>query len=373
MSIRYGVNIGLFMNPSLCLFTEYLTVDTMKIVLVDSSTMSNADLTRDVWEIAVDEFPSSGSIEEQARFLLRYAILAPSSHNSQPWEFVIDGERIEVHAAEDRWLDVADTDKRELYVSLGCAIENLCIAAEYFGLGYRTEYHDDATPVSVVTLTPTSEASSNRPTGLFHEITERYTNHRLFKDRPLPDGFDEQVQDCVLDNDVTLHLIDGPKRKGSIAELQARADRRQMENPAYRKELGYWIGIGALGASWLNARIAQAVVSHLNIGDREARKNSKLIQSAPVVGVLTADSDDPTARLKTGQAFERLALAATGEGIAVHPMSQILERSEMREELADHLPSDDALPQHLFRLGYPEESQEHTPRWPLETFLVDRA
>ena len=334
--------------------------------------MTAADLTMDVWELVDDEFPSSGTVEEQARFLLRYAILAPSSHNSQPWEFAIDDERIEIHAVEDRWLDVADTDKRELYVSLGCAIENLCLAAEHFDLGYRIDYRDDATPVAEVTLTPDSEPPSDRPSGLFDEITERHTNHQLFEDRPLPDGLEDRLQDCVRGSDVTLSLVDDPALLESIAELQAEADRRQMENPAYRKELGYWVGIGALGASWLTARIGQAVVSHLNIGGREARKNSKLIQSAPVVGILSTSSDERTARVKTGQAFERLALAATGEGIAVHPMSQILERPEMREELAGLLPGDDAFPQHLFRLGYPEETQGHTPRWPLETFLADR-
>lgn len=157
---------------------------------------------------------------------------------------------------------------------------------------------------------------------------------------------------------------------GSIAALQADADRRQLSDPAYRTELGYWIGTGALGDSWLKSRIGQAVVSHLNIGGREARKNSKLVRSAPIICVLTADSDAPTARVEAGRSFQRLPLAASAEGVAVHPMSQILERQAMRAELAALLDADDALPQHLFRLGYAPEEQGHTPRWPLEKFLV---
>jgi len=145
-----------------------------------------------------------------------------------------------------------------------------------------------------------------------------------------------------------------------------------MDDPEYRRELGYWIGIGALGASWLKARVGQAVVTHLDIGGSEAKKNSKLIRNAPVVGVLWAESDAPSARVKTGQVFERIALAATAEGVAVHPMSQILEQREMREELASLVDGGDKLPQHLFRLGYPQEEQGHTPRWPLEAFLVEQ-
>lgn len=335
--------------------------------------MTTAHLTTAVWGIEPDGFPTDRPIEEQARFLLRYAILAPSSHNSQPWAFAIDGDRIEVHAVEDRWLDVADRDKRELYVSLGCAIENLCLAAEHFDIEARTEYRDDGNPVAVVTLAPDAGAVSDRPDGLFDGITERYTNHHLFEDRPLPEDLTEQVEDCILEDDVTLHLIEEPEQKETVAELQAAADRRQMENPDYRKELGEWIGIGALGDSWLFARIGQAVVSHLDVGDREAKKSSKLVQSAPVIGVLATEADTPTSRVRSGQVFERLALAGTARGIAVHPMSQILERPEMRDELATLLAVDDARPQHLFRLGYPEKTQEHTPRWPLETFLVDEA
>lgn len=81
--------------------------------------MPTADLTQSVWNLDADEFLSMGDIEEQATFLLLYAILAPSSHNSQPWEFTVTGNEIAVGADESRWLEVADPEKRELYISVG--------------------------------------------------------------------------------------------------------------------------------------------------------------------------------------------------------------------------------------------------------------
>jgi len=333
--------------------------------------MPTENLTMEPWEVDTNEFPAEGSVEQQAQFLLRYAILAPSSHNSQPWAFVVDGPSITVHAAEDRWLDVADQDRRELSVSIGCAIENLCIAAEHFDLGFELDYHETATPVATITLRRDGQQESERPAGLFDELTARYTNHQLFDGRPLPEDFRSQMQDCVAEDAVTLLVVEEPDRTESIAELQAHADRRQMGNPAYRRELAHWVGIGALGDSWLKARIGQAVVTHLDLGDREAQKNSKLITSAAAVGVLLTDSDDSTARVRTGQAFERLALAAAARGVAVHPLSQILERPDMRDALGDVLDGDGARPQHLFRLGFPVKEQKHTPRWPLEAFLAD--
>ena len=82
------------------------------------------------------------------------------------------------------------------------------------------------------------------------------------------------------------------------------------------------------------------------------------------------DADEPTAQVRTGQAFERIALQASLDDVAVHPMSQTLERPEMRTKLGDLLDTSDS-PQHLFRLGYTERTADHTPRWPLETFLDD--
>ncbi|UTF52263.1 Acg family FMN-binding oxidoreductase [Natronosalvus rutilus] len=333
--------------------------------------MNSDELTTTVWELDQDEFPADEPIEEQARFLLRYAILAPSSHNSQPWQFTIDEDRIQIFADETRWLEVADHDKRELHLSLGCAIENFCIAAEHFGFDYRIQYHDsgETDSIAVVTLHSDGNQSSDRPRGLFKQITERYTSHALFEDRSLPQPTRDTLHQSILEDVVSLYLIDEPGLKRSIGELQAEADQIQMNNSEYRKELGYWVGIGALGQSWLMARIAQSVVTHFDLGDRESQKNSELVRSAPIIGLLVTSTDDPPARVKAGQAYERLALAASADDLVTHPMSQILEIPEKRERLGTQVGITDGISQHLFRLGYTDESQDHTPRWPLERFL----
>ena len=82
---------------------------------------------------SVQDFPHIYPIQEQLRFLLRYAILAPSTRNTQPWRFGVDGNQVAVRADLARAQPIADDDLRELYLSLGCAIENLLVAAEQFG------------------------------------------------------------------------------------------------------------------------------------------------------------------------------------------------------------------------------------------------
>ena len=77
----------------------------------------------EVWNINESDFPSDSSHpREKLAFLLNYAILAPSSHNSQPWKFNVSDDEISLYADRSRWLSVADADKREVYISLGAAL-----------------------------------------------------------------------------------------------------------------------------------------------------------------------------------------------------------------------------------------------------------
>lgn len=279
---------------------------------------------------------------------------------------------VHVAADESRWLAVADPDRRELFVSLGCAVENVVVAAERVGVDVTVVYHGGETErVATMTLEDagTDGDAPDERSALFDTLTTRRTNHDPFDGEPLTAAARDRLAAAVEGSPVALHLVDG-ETKAAVGELQAEADRLQMAEPDYRKELSHWIGLGALGNSWLAARLGQTVVTHLDLGGREAAKNSVLVESAPVLGVLTTDSDDPTARIETGRAFERLALRAAAEGVAIHPMSQILERPELRRRLADELGVGPAKPQHLVRLDDADETAEHTPRWPVEAVLA---
>ena len=62
--------------------------------------------------------------------LISYAIKAPSGHNTQPWLFRMQPNEIEILPDFGQSLPIVDPMNRELYISLGCAAENLCIAAQ---------------------------------------------------------------------------------------------------------------------------------------------------------------------------------------------------------------------------------------------------
>jgi len=69
--------------------------------------------------------------------LVRYATLAPSSHNTQCWKFRVGESAIAILPDLGRGCPVVDPDDHHLFVSLGCAAENLVQAAAAHGLDAR--------------------------------------------------------------------------------------------------------------------------------------------------------------------------------------------------------------------------------------------
>src|SRR5450631_2175596 len=87
----------------------------------------------DPWSIAADEYPRNHGDADQLAFVARYAALAPSSHNAQPWRFHVRREWLELVADRQRSLPVSDPQDRELVIGCGAAQFHLCVAIEFFG------------------------------------------------------------------------------------------------------------------------------------------------------------------------------------------------------------------------------------------------
>lgn len=91
------------------------------------------------WKVSADDFPADGYASDQLEFLLAYAVLAPSNHNTQPWRFRVNASNVELLADRHRAIRAIDPYDRELTLSCGAALYNLRVAAEYFGHRYSVE------------------------------------------------------------------------------------------------------------------------------------------------------------------------------------------------------------------------------------------
>ena len=329
--------------------------------------------TADPLKIEESHFPISGSSADRLRFLVRYAALAPSSHNTQPWKFRVGDSHIDLFMDEGRWLKVADDDRRELHVSVGCTLENLLVAAEHFGLGHQTTYlPDPAQPMHAasVQFRPNGAAAEYRPDQLFSMIPVRHTNHDEYDGRPVPADVLDRLRGCCVEPGVTVLLTAEEAVKRTVDELVVRADAIEFADPAFRAELGHWIGQGVLGTSWLMSKIGKLAVTYMNVGASTAKKDSAVLMSSPVLGLISSESNDRVTQIKVGQVYQRLSLLAAAHGIWCQPMSQIVQVEEIKQDVAKLQPNPNLHPQHPFRLGFAVPERHRTPRRSVEDVLL---
>ena len=331
-------------------------------------------LTKDVWALSEDDFPHADALETQLGFLLRYAILAPSTKNSQPWAFSIQGSRIHLIADLNRAQGLADPDRRELYISLGCALENLLVAAEHFGLGHAVAYFPERRQgqlAATVTFEPGGVPTQARVGATVHAIRTRHNDNSLFRAVPVPEHLQARLMACCIEHDLRVLLTDDRHFHRWIDALTIEADRTEFADPSFRRELASWIGQGVFGEPRMLARLGQLAVTKLDLGETVARQDHAIVESAPLLGVICASGDGHFAHLRTGQLFERIWLTGTDLGLSIHPMSQTMRHAELRAAVAELLPHPNWTPQHVFRVGYSSRRDEHhTPRRPLEDVLV---
>lgn len=333
------------------------------------------------WHVDEDDFPRRGDAAARWEFLLRYAILAPSSHNTQPWLFRIRQDTLEMYADRTRALRVCDPNERQLIISCGCALYHLRVAMEHFGcLGSIATLPDATDPDLLARLRLGEHGSPNVEDNLlFAAITRRRTNRQPFADRPLPETLISALQLAAHAERNWLHFIRDEESKYAAAGLIAEGDRRQWAEKRFRLELAAWVhsnhahahdGIPGY-AQDVNDLLSYAgplVVRTFDMGDGQAAKNHEIAVHSPALAVLGSEGDAPRDWLHTGQALAHLLLRARMEDVWASFLNQPVEVPELRTRLAALLKTS-GQPQLVLRLGYGPEVRP-TPRRNVEDVLL---
>ena len=323
----------------------------------------------DGWYVADAKFPP-----QPLERLVYYARLAPSVFNSQPWKFVAGASEIDIFADLERWRAAADADKRELHLSLGCAIESIRIAADFAGWGTELAYlpvDGDETLVARVHVSLTGPKRDDAAADLLVRMVTRHTSHRLFDPQnPVADLDRKRLYQSFEIGDVSLHFLHDRLALDALAAVEKRADAALLARPDYRAEHAKGVGAGSLGSAWPLSKLGQFALAHLPFGNQVQHGDAERLASAPLVALLTTRQDRRVDQLQAGQAFMRVALKAEALDIRVQPVSQVLEVEEARAEVARIFDLGDRVPQHMFRLGHAEAEKRPYPRRPLDEILV---
>ncbi len=331
------------------------------------------------WQIEESDFYELNSFREQVDFLLRYAVLAPSSHNTQPWMFRIRPDGVEVMADYSRRLTLVDPDDRELLMSVGAAIMNLRVAAAWFGFETTVTYEsrpEQTLPVAFVAIRETC-APDEELRSLFPAIRKRHTSRQPFTGGLVSGDVISVLCDFLDEYPDTLRIL-RPQDRPWVGDLVAEGDRQQMARPALRSELADWLrpaeseredGIcsDSLGIHGPFAA-TDWVLRNMNIGDSQARRDLQRLGDAAALIIVTAP-DDRVSLIKAGEVLERLLLTITREGIQYSFLNQPIEVPELRAKLQELARTTQPL-QLLLRIGYAKESVRPAPRRPVEAVIA---
>jgi hypothetical protein len=294
------------------------------------------------------------------RELVRCATLAPSSHNTQCWRFGLQDKAIAIRPDMARRCPAVDPDDHHMFVSLGCAAENLAQAALAHGLAADAVF-DAERDLLRIALTPTAAT----PSPLFQAIPHRQSTRAEYDGKPLSAEDLRLLTRAAAGNGVQLVLLTGKAALERALEFIVQGNTAQMNDKAFVDELKAWIrfssrdavrlGDGLYAASsgnpalpsWLGRPLFNLVFTPASENDKYARQ----VRSAAGIAVFIGPSADKAGWIEVGRAYERFALQATALGVRTAHLNQPVEVAALRPQFAGFLGLPGRRPDLVVRFG----------------------
>ncbi|HEX9894866.1 MAG TPA: hypothetical protein VGA78_13135, partial [Gemmatimonadales bacterium] len=249
--------------------------------------------------------------------LVRYATLAASSHNTQPWRFKLEPGRIVILPDLSRRCSAVDPDDHHLYASLGCGAENLLLAAQAGGLMGHCSYHASESSLHV-----SLEAATPSRSPLFEAIPDRQCSRAEYDGTLLPSEQLRLLEEVGSGPGVSVMLLTDAARKDQVAEYVAAGNTAQFSDPHWARELLSWIrfngrdavraGDGLYGPVMGSPDVPRWV-GRLFMGlafsaERQNRKDTTHIRSSSAIAVIFSEADDKQHWIEAGRSYQRIAL-----------------------------------------------------------------
>jgi hypothetical protein len=280
------------------------------------------DAIRQTWRHTVGSNTGTQALQRE---LVRYATLAPSSHNTQCWKFALDEGRISILPDLSRRCPAVDPDDHHLFVSLGCAAENLVQAGRANGMVGEVHFDSAAGGAVRVTLEPTKPLLSP----LFQAIPHRQCSRAAYDGRPLSNGDLKQIERAARGEGIAVLLLTERSQIETVIEYVVEGNTAKIQDPAFVRELKAWIrfsddeavrcGDGLFSRPMGNPAVPRwlgNMLLHVFLTPKkESDKCAKYIRSSAGLAVFVSEADDKRHWVEAGRCYERVALQTTALNI----------------------------------------------------------
>ena len=294
------------------------------------------------------------------RDLVRYATLAGNSHNTQPWRFRVAVGRIDILPDFARRTPAVDPDDHHLFTSLGCATENLVVAAAARGFAATPvfDWRDGGVAVALDRAAPVE-------TEAFAAIPRRQVSRSVYDGRPLAAADVAVLEAAARSDSVDVVMVTDRQQVGVILDLVLAGNSAQFADPAFMAELKHWIRFSASSAlasgdglfsatvgspaipDWLGRLIFPFVATAKSENDKYAEQ----VRSSAGIAVFVGAQADKAHWVEVGRSYQRFALAATARGLRHAFINQAVEVPVVRAELAAALGLGSRRPDLIVRFG----------------------
>ncbi|MGB5774341.1 MAG: Tat pathway signal protein [Sedimenticolaceae bacterium] len=304
------------------------------------------------------ELPTEPTVQD----FVRYATLAPNSHNTQPWKFRLGSNAIEILPDLTRNCPVVDPDDHHVFVTLGCAVENLLIAGNAHGRPGEVVVNSVGKASSIKVVLGKGVIADRE---LCDAIPLRQSTRSDYDGQPISLkelGLLEQA--AAMPGVETLFFTDRAKMDG-VLEYVIEGNSVQCDDQAFVQELKDWIRFNPEAAlsnkdglftacsdnptspTWLGSFMFDRFFSK----DSENEKYVSHMNTSAGVVIFVADRDDEEGWINVGRSFQRFALQATALGVRHAHLNMPIELADIRPGFASWLGIPGKRPDLVIRFG----------------------
>ena len=303
----------------------------------------------------------SESEHEALETAARDAMRAPSVFNTQPWAWRIDGTALELRADWSRQLSRVDPNGHFLLLSCGAALHHARVSLAAGGWVTEEERPEPGALGDLLARICIVGRREARLAALHLQdaMGRRRTDRRPFGDEPVSPADLRTLELAAAAEGVRMHRVRYDQMP-MLAVAVAAAGATELADPDYINELirwtnrPEWSGDGVPAGTAVRRVPRRVPVREFALAPNEGAPVEPGGDLGAAFLVLHGEGDEGRHWLKAGEALSAVLLTAVSRGLAVAPITDVLEVAHPRDLIIGLL-DQPGVPYVIVRCGHSTE------------------